>query len=265
MYPTLISLGPVAISTNSVFMLLSFLTMAFVYWRRTKEEHYSQDQAFDAFLLSAVVGLIAGRVSFMLLNFAELGRNIWHWFDVVNYPGSLEFFGLLGASLYLYRFAGKQKWDQFEVLDFWFLAMSAGMVLKQLGNFFAGTGFGNQTNLPWGVVFPGVFNPHHPAQLYSALFFLGLYIYLSWAENHYRTFIWYRAGKKTAQTGFLTCVFLVTTGIFNLLMILIRPIQLEIFNFGLDYLIYGGMLIGGGVLLYLKSGRSFLLNNKKSQ
>ncbi len=263
MYPTLINFGSVAISTGSVFGWLAFLTMAFVYWRKTREEHYHQDQAFDAFLLASIIGLLMGRLGFMLFNFAQLGRNLWNWFDIVNHPGSLEVFGLVGASLYFYRYAGKKKWDQFEVLDFWFLAISAGMVFKQLGNFFTGTGFGYETQLPWGVIFPGVFTHHHPAQLYAALFFLILYVYLYWAEYHYRTFLWYRAGKKTAQTGFLSCVFLASTGLFMLLMLLVRPAQLEINQFKLDYIVYGTMALWGVMMMYIKSGRAITLKSKK--
>jgi phosphatidylglycerol:prolipoprotein diacylglycerol transferase len=264
MYPTLINFGSVTISTNSVFGLLAFLTTAFVYWRKTREEHYHQDQAFDAFLLASVMGLLVGRLGFVLFNFGELGKNVWNWFDVINHPGSLELFSLLGASLFFYRYSGKKKWDQFEVLDFWFLAISAGMVFKQLGSFFAGTGFGYETQLPWGMIFPGVFTKHHPAQLYATLFFLGLYIYLYWAEYHYRTFLWYRAGKKTARTGFLTCVFLIATGLFMLLMQLVRPAQLEINQIGLDYIVYGAMTLIGGVMMYVKSGRSITFKSKKN-
>ncbi len=264
MYPTLVTLGPVAINTGSVFALLAFLTTAFVYWRKTKEEHYHQEQAFDAFLLATVVGLVVGRIGFMLLNFNELGKNIFNWFNVVSHPGSFELFSLLGASLYLYRYAGKQKWDQFEVLDFWFLAVSAGMVLKQLGGFFAGVGFGLETSLPWGVVFPGVLVKHHPVQLYSALFFLGLYIYLFWAEYNYRTFLWYRSGKKTAQTGFLTSIFLIAAGLFMFTTSFITPIQLEFSGLGIDYFVYMGLALWGGGMLYLKSGRTFFSRSKKN-
>lgn len=255
MYPTLISFGNFSITTQSVFNLLAFLTTAFVYWRKTREEHYQQDQAFDALIISSVVGLIVGRIGFMVINFGKVGQSLWNWFNVIDHPGSLELFGLLGASLYLYRFAGKKKWDQFEVLDFWLLAVSAGMVLKQLGSFFAGTGFGYETNLPWGMVFPGVFAKYHPVQLYMAIFFLGLYIYLYSVEYKYRTFLWYRAGKKTAQTGFLTCIFLIATGLFMLLLQLVKPAQLVVNQWRLDYFVYGFVFLFGTGLLYKKSGR----------
>lgn len=264
MYPILLDLGPVIIRTKSLFALLAFLTTAFVYWRKTREEHYQQEQAFDAFLLSSLVGLVFGRIGFVLSNFGELGRNVFTWLDVVNHPGSLELIGLLAASVYMYRFAGKKKWDQFEILDFWLLAVAAGMVLKQLGNFFAGVGFGYETNLPWGIIFPGVFAKHHPVQLYSALFYLVLYIYLYWAEFNYRTFVWYRAGKKTAQTGFLTAIFLIATGLFTALIQIITPAQLVLSAWRLDYLVYGGLSLWGIILLYKKSGRRLFAKKKRA-
>ncbi|MBU0578441.1 prolipoprotein diacylglyceryl transferase [Patescibacteria group bacterium] len=264
MYPTLFQLGPMMISTKSIFIALAFLTSAFVFWRKTREEHYHQDQAFDAFLLASIAGLIMGRIGFVLFHLSELGNNLWFWIDVVGHPGSSVFIGLLSASLYLYRYADKQKWDKFEVLDFWFLAVSAGMVLKQIGDFFAGVSFGYQTNLPWGMVFPGVFDKYHPAQIYSALFFLALYSYLYWAEYNYRTFFWYRSGKKTAQTGFLSCIFMITLGGFMTLMQLVKPPQLVWGGINFDLVLYLVMFVLGGILLYLKSGRSFKFLKKNN-
>ena len=65
MYPTLFQLGPVIVRTSSLFSLLAFLATAFIFWKKTKEEHYHQDQAFDAFLLASIAGLVVGRVGFM--------------------------------------------------------------------------------------------------------------------------------------------------------------------------------------------------------
>lgn len=255
MWPVLFSFGSIELKTKSLFFTLAFLTTGFVFWKKTKEEHYQPEQAFDAFLLSALIGLASGRVGFIILHWQQLGFNLWHWLDIFGRSGYWLDLGLLGAALFLWRQAKKQKWDVFEVLDFWFLALSAGLVLQSLGNFTAGTGFGFETNLPWGMVFPGVFVKHHPVQLYLALFYLGLYIYLYWAEYHYRTFAWYRAGKKTAQTGFLTSVFLMANGLITLLLRLVRPAQVMLMGVGLDWLL-GLILFGWGLVLLLqRSGR----------
>lgn len=253
--PILVDFGPVALKTLSLFNFLAFLTAAFIYWRKTREEHYSEIQAFDAFLLSSLVGLLSGRLGFVLLNWEQFKQNLWSIVDIVNLPGSMEIFALLGAGLYLYRLAKRQKWDAFEILDFWVLAVSGGMVLRQIGSFLAGVGFGIETDLPWGVVFPGVFAKHHPTQLYQALFFVILYSYLFWAEYNYRTFEWYRSGKKTAQTGFLTSIFLLSAGVIFSLLQWLKPASLVIGGWELDYALYLGLALWGGSLLYLRSGR----------
>jgi len=255
MLPTLFTLGPLAVQTKSIFEVIAFLASAFIFWRKTREEHYQEDQAFDAFLLASLVGVLAGRIGFILIRFAEFGGNIISWFDIVRQPGSSIFFAILGASLYLYSYAKKQKWDVFEILDFWFIAVAIGMVFRHLGNFFAGVGFGYQTNLPWGIVFPGVFEKHHPVQLYTAIFFILLTIYLQWAEYHYRTFTWYRAKKKTAQTGFLTSVFMIATGLFMLLVQLLTLAQVMVQGLRLDAVLYGVLMLSGVLLLLNKSGR----------
>ncbi len=257
MWPTLIELGPLAIRSNGLFSALAFLTTAFVFWKKTREEHYQADQIFDAFLLSSLVGLVIGRVGFVLLNWSQWDGEFWQWFNIFGRPGSWLGLSILGASLFLRHQAVKRKWDVFEILDFWFLALSAGMVLESIGNFFAGTGFGFETNLPWGMVFPGVFARHHPAQLYLAIFYLVLYVYLSWAEYHYRTFSWYRAGKKTAESGFLTSVFLVGTGLVMLLLRLVRPATLSMLGIELDFWFNLVLIVTGLILFHRRSGREF--------
>ncbi len=257
MWPTLIEFGPLVITADGFFSTLAFLTTAFVFWKKTREEHYSSEQAFDVFLLSSLVGLVTGRIGFILLNWSQWGGNFWQWFNIFSRPGSWLGLGLFGATLFLHRQAKQRKWDVFEILDFWFLALAAGLVLESIGNFFAGTGFGFETNLPWGMVFPGVFARHHPVQLYLAIFYLALYSYLSWSEYHYRTFSWYRAGKKTAEAGFLTSIFLVSSGLMRLFLQLVKPVQVSLYGLGLDLWLNLALVVTGLVLFYQRSGREF--------
>lgn len=263
MFPELFRIGSVIIATKSIFLVVAFLTTAFMFWRKSREEHYHEEQVFDAFLLSVLVGLLAARIGYVVLFFDEFSSQIWRAFDVVSKPGSVFEVGLLGATLYLFRFAKHKKWDAFEVLDFWFLSVAVGMVLVHIGNFFAGTGFGHPTSLPWGMIFPGVFERTHPLQLYTALFYIALGGYLSWAEYNYRTFTWYRAGKKTAQTGFLTSVFLIAVGLYSLITLPIRPKFYAWGQVPIDIIVGAAVLIVGLLLLYSRSGRTVFFWQKK--
>lgn len=258
MFPVIVSIGPFVLRTLTVFAVLAFVVAAFLFWRKGREEHYDESELFDGFLLATIIGTIGARIGFIVINFNEFGFQVLNWLNIVSYPGFNLFIGLLISGLYMYHYARKHKWDEFEITDFWVTAVCFGLAVMWLGIFFDGTSFGYATALPWGLIFPGVFEKHHPVQLYFFAFFTVLALYLSWAEYHYRTFMWFRAGKNTAQTGFLTSIFIIFVGLFSLLMVIVRPVQLKVFGVGLDIPIYAFLVVFGIGLLIHRSGRSLI-------
>jgi len=244
------------------FFFLAFVSAGFLFWRKAREEHYEEAEVFDGFLRSTLVGLIGSRIGYLIFQFPLFEWEIGKWFNMYSYPGFNLLFGGLLAALYIYRYAQKKKWDVFEVVDFWSLSFSFGLGVVWVGMFIEGTGFGNATALPWGVLFPGVIERHHPIQLYFAAMYFLLFWYLSWADFNYRTFSWYRAGKNTAQTGFMTSIFLIVTSGFSLMMSFIRPPQLVLFGWQLDALIYTILTLLGGYLLFTRSGRTLKFSRR---
>lgn len=265
MFPTLFSLGPLELQTLSVFVGLSFLVAAFIFWRKGREDYYPEDQLFDGFLFAILMGFIAARVGYVLLHFDLFNWNVIQWFNISGSPGMSGAVGLFFATLFLYRFAKDKKWDAFEVLDFWSVAVSAGLILVAIGAFFGGVGFGYPTKLPWGMVFPGLLEKHHPLQLYSALFYGGLFIFLQWLESRYRTFRWYRSSKKAAETGFLLCVFIIFASLFGVIVSFFKPPAFELFEINIDRVSMLGALVFGVLLLYTRSGRTVGWKRKKKR
>lgn len=255
MLPILFQLGPFTIKTAALIALLSWLMMGFVFWRRGREEHYREDLLFDQFILASIFGLILGRVGFILLHPQVFGINANAWLDLGGYPGLSLGLAVVAASWYLQRQAAKHKWDVFEILDLWAIALAVGLGGWHVGYFFSGEGVGHLTNLPWGLIFPGQLEPHHPAQLYTAGFFFSLAAYLWWAEYHYRTFAWYRRGKKTAQTGFLISTLALFSGLFLLIRTLIQPASAVVWGVELDGWLYTVLAVVGLILLLRRSGR----------
>lgn len=258
MWPLLINWGPFQLKTLTVFAVVALVVTAFVYWRKCREEHYSEEETFDGFLLATVVSLLAARVGFVVLNIGQLGFAPWRWLDIVTYPGWSFTIGLFGAAWYLYRFANRKRWDVFEILDYWTTAVTAGLTVLSVGLFFDGTFFGTKTTMPWGLVFPGVFDKHHPLQLYFAVFYAVLFWYLVRTEYRYRTYNWYRAGRNTAQTGFLTSMALIWWGAFQVLISPISVPQLVVAGWNLDPFLAGACCLGGIGLLVHRSGRSLI-------
>lgn len=231
-------------------MIVGFLASGFTFWRRGKEEHYSEIQLFDGFILSFLAGSVSARLGFIFLHFRQFGWNVFEWFNLADRPGNQGLFFLFGSTLFLYRFARRKKWDAFEVLDFWALSLTLWLFFNSLADFFSGAGRGKLTDWLVGVVFPGSIEKTHPVQLYFALFYLLLYWYLIWAESRYRVFDWYRMGRKSAQTGFLISTFVVFSSLISALMLLFRLPEFKLGSLTLDGWLYlGGMLLGVKILL----------------
>lgn len=255
MFPTLLAFGPIVIKSLNVLLAIALVVGMFMFWRKGKEEHYDEMDLFDGLFLGQLLGVLFARIVFILLNFNRLGLDVIAWVDVFSHPGFTLMVFFLVSGFYLYRFAVKKKWDAFEILDFWVLAVAVSQVFVWLGYFLEGIFFGTATTLPWGIVFPGVFEKHHPVQLYQLIFYAVLAWYLSWVEYRYRTFEWYRRGKNTAQTGFLLSVFMITNGLVYLLFSFITVPSVVLYGVAVDMVLAALLLITGLVLLFVRSGR----------
>jgi len=264
MFPILLSLHPLTIYTIGVFMLIAFLVSGYVFWRKGREEHYQEEELFDAFLLTTLWGAVWARIGFVIINFGNFGFAPLKWLDIFSYPGTFPFLGMVAGGWFLYQRAKKQKWDQNEILDFSVLAFSINLFIISLGNFFDGSGIGNPTSMPWGVTFPAVFDKRHPTQLYAAFFYLVLFIYLQWLEPRYRMFEWYRNKKHSAPTGFLFAAFCIGYGIFGIILSFFSPPQLVLFEVNLDLPLRVGILLFGVIRLWIQSGHGLLPLPKKT-
>lgn len=261
MFPTLFRLGQFELKTWVVFAVLALLTSSFVLWKKVREEHYDVDEVFDGFLLSLFIGVVVSRLSFVISHFSEFGLMPLRWLDLMGRPGGYFVVGLVAAGLFFYRFAGNKRWDQFEVLDFAVTAATLAQFWLSLGSFFDGAGYGIATTLPWGVVFPGVFDKHHPVQLYWGVTYLLLFMYLSWVEYRYRLFGWYRGGKSFAQTGFITAVWCMVIGLAGLAFGFVTP-GLSSFGVRIDLIASVVVVLFGAALLWQRSGNQWPWSRK---
>ena len=256
MLPILFELPFLKIKSLTLLAFLAAFLGAFVFWRKGREEHYNTFEIFDAFLLSGIFGFIAGRLAFVLFHWSMFNQHVFQAFNIVSKSGNEPLIALSAAIWYLYRYAVKKKWDAFEILDFYVTAISLAMIFIYIGFFLDGSYGGTFTNLPWGVISAGTFEKTHPVQLYSFIYYLFIFIYLSKMEYTYRTLEWYRSGKKTAQSGFLFSTFLIFTALFYLLTSPVRLSEMFLGGIVLDYFIYFAIFIFGLLLLRKRSGRS---------
>lgn len=264
MLPIILDLPFFRLKSLAVLAFLAVFFSAFVFWRKGREEHYDTLEIFDAFLASGIFAFVVGRLAFVAFHFTQFSGNLWQVINIFAKPGNEPMVALAAATWFIYRRSVRNKWDAFEILDFYVTAISLGMAFIYLGFFLDGSYGGTFTKMPWGVIALGTFEKTHPAQLYSLAYYLFAYFYLSKMEYVYRTLDWYRSGKKTAQSGFLFSTFLIMTGFFHLLTQGTRLPSFFVNGLTLDYFIYLALLVFGLICLYRRSGRSFSLLKRRS-
>jgi prolipoprotein diacylglyceryltransferase len=265
MYPEIFSIGFFTLRSLNVALVVGLFATAFMFWRRTKEEYYDEDEVMDGFLLSLLVGVLASRVGFIALHWDLFSLNVQKWIDIFGHPGLSGSVGIIAMGLFLFRYSTARKWDAFEVLDYWVIALCSGLSFFWVGAFLDGSNVGTETQLPWGVQFPGLLEPHHPIQLYWLVFFVGAGWFFSWVEYKYRTFQWYRASKHDAESGFIVASAIIAVSIMAALVSIVQPSLWEIAGVPIEQLVsLAGVLYGFG-LLYVRSGRSLWFQPKKKQ
>ncbi len=161
----------------------------------------TREQVGD-FVTWAVVGIIlGGRLGFVLFyQPAFYLQNPGH--ILMIWQGGMAFHGgLLGVVIAGYLYSGYHNMNRFEVADLVALCVPPGLFFGRLANFVNAELWGRPTDLPWGVIFPGVAAQNcpdivglcarHPSQLYEALLegvLLGaVLLWLVWRKGAFRT------------------------------------------------------------------------------
>nr|NQU91940.1 prolipoprotein diacylglyceryl transferase [Bacteroidota bacterium] len=156
------------------------------------------DQLATYMVIATIVGARLGHVLFYepALYFDDPLEILKIW------NGGLASHGAaIGILFALWLFSMKNKKPYFWVLDRIVIVVALAGVFIRLGNLMNSEIFGIETTLPWGFIFTSWDQvPRHPTQIYEALGYLLIFIYL------YR-YYWKTDGKP--RPGYLFGMFLV--------------------------------------------------------
>ncbi len=173
--PVAISLGPLKVHWYG----LSYLAGFYLFWwlgaRRARTLPHVAIQGWNKEVISdlifyGVMGVIlGGRLGYVFFySFDRFLAEPMYLFQV--WKGGMSFHGgLIGVMVAMALFARKVQMRWWQVLDFVAVAGPVGLMTGRIGNFINGELWGRVTDVPWGMVFPGVGpEPRHPSQLYEA-------------------------------------------------------------------------------------------------
>jgi phosphatidylglycerol:prolipoprotein diacylglycerol transferase len=185
MMPELVKIGAVTLYTYG-FMWVVGIWLA-VWWglRRAPRYGVSPDNALDIAFWSVIVGIVGGRMAFVLTNWSQYAPDLLSIFRV--WEGGMSYFGGFGlaiaTAIYIIRARRIPVW---QLGDLAAPSLALGYGIARIGCFAAGCCYGAPTDLPWGVLFPGHTHAVHPTQLYATAMNLLIFAGLSWWEPRRR-------------------------------------------------------------------------------
>lgn len=216
-------LGPVAVHTYALCLLIGMAAAVVVTGRRLQARHIPAGFAVDAALWAVPFGLTGARVYHVLTHTGDYfgpGMNPWLVFAIWD-GGNALYGSLIGGAIGAWiacRRAGVRLWSFADALA---PGLLVGQAIGRLGNWFNHELFGLPTSLPWGLeIEPGnrAIPPGTPAGtvfqplfLYEMLWNLigavllvivGRYLNLQWGRTFGLYLIWYglaRAGLEAIR------------------------------------------------------------------
>ena len=187
--PVLIHLGNFGIRWYSLLFVAGFVIGWYLFrwfFRRERVSEKLLDPLLYTLLIATIVGARLGHCLFYQPDY-YLGSWQGFWEIFMPWKGGLASHGgaialLLGMWWYASHYGKKNDFDYLWILDRLVITVAFAGCLIRLGNLFNSEIYGDVTTLPWGFVFDlrGETEPKHPTQLYEALSYLLLGLFLVW-------------------------------------------------------------------------------------
>ncbi len=193
MYPEILNLGPFAIRSYGLMLIISVMLGIYYVYRISKKTEFDFGVLLTIAYILIFGGIIGARLFYVLFHIDEFqGR----WLATIN-PFGADQFGIAGLNLYggvivavvwSFFYLKIKKLPVLRIFDLFAPTIGIGLFFTRIGCFLNGCCFGTPTDLPWGVSFPVDSMPYfvygavhlHPSQIYSSLYGLLLFVYLHW-------------------------------------------------------------------------------------
>lgn len=205
MFPILLTIGRISISSYGVFLALAFLLSLFLIWRLSRAWDLNEEKVLDLTILTFFGGLIGARIYFVL-NHPGAFSNFLNILLFNKVPGFSFWGSFLGAWLTLYFFSKRQRFDFWMAADIASVGFIGGLILSNIGCFLGGCNVGIPSKLFLAVNMVGEIGKRIPVQAMEALL-LFLVLRNLWVQTtHFH------------QRGKILALSLIYIGIIKLLM-----------------------------------------------
>lgn len=188
--PIIFEIGSFGLRYYALCFLAAFAVSYAIMLKIFKQEGKSQellDQLSIYIFLGTLIGARLGHCLFyefdyyskhpleMILPFRIVDGS----FELTGFQGLASHGGAIGILTALWMFSRKTKTNFVWIADRLVLVVPLAGAFVRLGNFFNSEIIGLPSELPWAVVFEKIDSiPRHPAQLYEAIAYVGIFFLL---------------------------------------------------------------------------------------
>ncbi len=184
-HPEIFHVGSLSVRWYGLLFALGFYVGYLIMARFFRKEGVPVKE-LDRLTTFMVVGTIIGaRLGHCL--FYEPAYYLSHPLEILKiWEGGLASHGAaIGIILAIYLFSRKSSQTFLWTLDRIVIVVALSGVLIRLGNLMNSEIFGKPADLPWAFIFVrDNLVPRHPTQIYEALTYLLIFIYLLWHYDH---------------------------------------------------------------------------------
>ncbi|MDR1595037.1 MAG: prolipoprotein diacylglyceryl transferase, partial [Prevotellaceae bacterium] len=185
--PYIFELGGIKLRWYSLMFVFSFFFGMIIYKKMIIRDNKPLT-LWDNILIPVFFGTFLGaRLGHCL--FYDPGYFIPHFWEIfipfrdgkfIGFEGLASHGGAIGILLALYYYSRKNKVSYLWVLDRIVITVALAGFFIRLGNLMNSEIYGHETSLPWGFVFLRWHEtvPKHPTQIYEALSYLLIFIFL---------------------------------------------------------------------------------------
>jgi len=172
MYPVLLEIGPIQISSFGAMIVAAFLTTNYLLKKKFIQYGYNPEYADDIIFRAALGGILGAKIYYLLENMGNGAyENVYGLVDIfygivsfdpnmisngiMAFGGGLVFLGgLIGGLILVSHYIIKKSLDWLTMADIIAPFIALGHAIGRIGCLLVGDDYGIPTNLPWGMKFP---------------------------------------------------------------------------------------------------------------
>ncbi|PIQ86625.1 MAG: prolipoprotein diacylglyceryl transferase [Candidatus Omnitrophica bacterium CG11_big_fil_rev_8_21_14_0_20_43_6] len=180
MLPEICHLGNFTIYSYGLMLVLAFFVSAYLCSRQAVKEKLDGEQIFNLFFYVFIFGIIGSRLFYVLIN---AGFYLRHPLEIImlQHGGMAWFGGLFFGTAAAILLIKRHKMEPLATLDLLVPFIALGQAIGRIGCLLNGCCYGRESE--FGLYFELFDRVLIPAQLYSSLLLLLIFIYLRFKQD----------------------------------------------------------------------------------